>query len=151
MLSTLNLTVTTLSDPSGPGSTVSLRQAINTANADTVDSQVNIGFAASLKVTIDLTTALPNLANNISINGPGASVLTVQRDSNAAQFSVFTVNNGVTDISGMTISGGSAVNGGGIDNNGTLTVDNSTFTNNNGLVGNSSCGGGGIYNGGLSQ
>ena len=69
MLSTLNLTVTTLADPSSPTGTVSLRQAINTANADTIDSLVNINFAAGLHGTIDLTTALPNLANNISIMG----------------------------------------------------------------------------------
>ena len=139
MLSTLNLTVTTLSDPSGPGSTVSLRQAINTANADTVDSQVNIGFAASLKGTIDLTTALPNLASNISINGPGASVLTVQRDSVAPDFSVFTVNSGETvGISGMMISGGDVGGdafGGDILNDGNLTVNSSIITNGSAWVG----------------
>src|SRR5208337_4899920 len=91
MLSTLNLTVTTLADP-GPTGTVSLRQAITTANADMTDSQEVINFAPSLNGgTIDLMMALPNLANNISITGPGASNLTLQRDSSAATFSVFTV------------------------------------------------------------
>ena len=146
MLSTLNLTVTTLADPSGPASTVSLRQAINAANADTVDSQENIGFAAGLKGTIDLTTALPNLANNISINGPGASVLTVQRDSAAPDFSVFTVNSGETvSISGMMISGGEVggdSGGGDIYNDGNLTVNSSTITNGSAWVG------GGIANDG---
>ena len=59
MLSTLNLTVTSLADPSSPTGTISIRQAINTANADTIDSLVNINFAAGLHGTIDLTTALP--------------------------------------------------------------------------------------------
>ena len=60
LLSTLNLTVTTLADPSGPTGTVSLRQAIVTANNDTTDSQVNISFAINVRGTIDLTTALPS-------------------------------------------------------------------------------------------
>ena len=53
-------------------------------------------------------------------------------------------------VANDTFTGNSATDGGGIYNEGTLTVDNSTFTNNSGLVGDSSCGGGGIYNGGLS-
>jgi len=160
MLSTLNLTVTTLSDPSGPSGTVSLREAINTANADTVDSQVNIGFAAALTGKIDLTTALPVLNNNITINGPGATSLTVQRDPSAANFSIFTVNSGAINISGLTISGGtgstlssgpgsSGINGGGIiteqmsppgwvDGN-SLTVSGDVFANN------SASSGGAIY------
>src|SRR5208337_5649384 len=79
LLSTLNLTVTTLlDDPTTPiPGQVTLRDAINTANADTVDSQEIISFAAGLHGTIDLTQALPNLVNNISINGPGASSLIV--------------------------------------------------------------------------
>jgi hypothetical protein len=86
-----------------------LRQAINTANADKIDSLENINFAAGLTGKTDLTTVLPNLANNISINGPGAQYLTVQRDSSAAQFSVFTVNSGeAVNISGITITGGNA-------------------------------------------
>ncbi len=95
LLSTLNLTVTTLADdPVTPISgQTTLRDAITQANAST-DSQEVISFASVLQGTIDLTQGLPNLANNITINGPGASNLTVQRDSSAAQFSVFTVDNG---------------------------------------------------------
>ena len=153
-MSTLNLTVTTLADPSGPTGTVSLRQAIVTANADMTDSQENINFAVNLSGTIDLTTALPNLANNISINGAGGSIITVQRDSGAPQFSVFTVNSGETvNISGVTITGGDVVSGGGggINNNGVLTAAYDIFTGNSAggninveYVTNSPYGGGGI-------
>jgi len=142
LLSTLNLTVTTLSDPAVLTGAMSLRQAINVANADTVDSQEVISFAANLQGTIDLTQALPNLANNISINGPGAMNLTVQRDPSAVAFSVFTVDSGETvSLSGITISGGSTTNGGGIYNNGVLTVANDIFTGNA-----ATDSGGGIYN-----
>ena len=152
LLSTLNLTVNTLTDdPNGPisGSTT-LRDAITQANAST-DSQEVINFASGLQGTIDLTKALPALANNISINGPGASSLTVQRDSSSTitQFSVFTVNGGDTDtISGMTISGGnSAFNGGGIYSSGTgmLTVSKCIITGNSAQFN-----GGGIYGGQLT-
>ena len=157
LLSTLNLTVTTLSDPSGPNGTLSLRQAINAANADTTDSQMNIGFTPGLQGTIDLTTALPNLANNISINGNGEP-LTVQRDAAAPDFSVFTVNSGETvSLSGITIAGGNATTtmglgdvsgeGGGVYNAGSLTVTDSVFSNNSANIGPNN-GGGGIYNAG---
>src|SRR5208337_2292507 len=132
-------------DDSGVGT---LRAAIS--QADTGNSYV-IKFA--VKGTIDLTSALPALDNNIVIKGPGASNLTVQRDSRPSTplFSVFTVDSGVTvSLSGMTIAGGnagvdgygggiSAYDGGGIFNAGTVTVTSSIFINNSGL-------GGGIYN-----
>src|SRR5208337_945352 len=153
LLSTLNLTVTTLADdPVTPISEqTTLRDAITQANADTTDSQEVISFAVT--GTIDLTSVLPDLVNNISIQGPGASNLTVKRVSSAPDFSVFTVDSGETvSLSGMTIAGGNATStmglgdisggGGGIYNAGALTVTNSTFTNNSAPLGN----GGGIDN-----
>ena len=133
MLSTVPITVVSVAD-SGVGT---LRAAITQANANTAN-QYAITITAD--GTIDLISALPDLANNITISGPGASNLTVQRDSTAPDFSVFTVNSSeIVGISGMTISGGNASNGGGIYNNGTLTVNNCTFTDNAAFYG------GGIY------
>src|SRR5208337_3783581 len=161
LLSTLNLTVTTLADdPVTPISEqTTLRDAITQANADTTDSQEVISFAVT--GTIDLTSVLPDLVNNISIQGPGASNLTVKRVSSAPDFSVFTVDSGETvSLSGMTIAGGNATStmglgdisgeGGGIYNAGALTVTNSTFTGNSASIGNGggNTGGGGIYNAG---
>jgi MBG domain (YGX type)/Right handed beta helix region len=143
MLSTITLSVNTLADdPNGPtlGYTT-LRDAITQADVDTAN-QYAINFAVD--GTIDLTSALPDLSNNIVLDGPGALDLTVQRDPNAAAFSVFTVDSGVTvNLSGMTIAGGNAGfysgNGGGVDNFGTLTVSNSVLSNNSAWMG------GGIY------
>jgi predicted outer membrane repeat protein len=144
LLSTIPLTVNTLADdPGGPVSgQTTLRDAITQADADT-GNQYILNFCVT--GTIDLSNALSDLSNNIEIDGPGASNLTVQRDPSAAPFSVFTVDSGTSvSISGMTISGGNAGSGGaggGIDNSGTLTVSDSTFTYNSaGLRG------GGIYN-----
>ena len=91
LLSTISLTVNTLGDdPSGPtNGQLTLRDAINQADADTASSYV-IDF--SVTGTIDLTSPLPDLDNNISLGGPGASDLTVQRDPNAPDFSVFTAD-----------------------------------------------------------
>ena len=136
MLSTVPITVVSVAD-SGVGT---LRDAITQADANTGNSYA-INF--SVTGTIQLTSPLPDLSNNIALNGPGASDLTVQRDSSPSTplFSVFMVDSGVIEIiSGITISGGNSINGGGFNNNGTLTVDNSAFT------GNSAGYGGGIFN-----
>ena len=70
----ITLTVTSRAD-SGTGT---LRDSITTANHDTADEYViNFGVTG----TINLATALPDLDNNITIQGPGASSLTVQRDA----------------------------------------------------------------------
>jgi predicted outer membrane repeat protein len=132
----MTLTVNTLADdPSGPSpgsTTLTLRDAITKADAGTgTGNQYVIKFARSLKGTINLTKALPFLDNTITIQGPGATKLTVNRTATAPFFPIFTVDKGETDtISGLTITGGDATDGGGIDNLGTLTVSKVTFTDN---------------------
>ncbi len=125
--------------------TGSLREAIDQAN--TMPGPDTIAFAPSVTGTITLSSALPDLSTNITVEGPGASVLTVARSATPGtpSFRIFTVTAGAeVTISGLTITGGRAVNGGGIDNSGTLTLTNST------LSGNSAPGdfGGGIDNSG---
>ena len=138
VISTNSLVVNTLvDDPSGrtPGYTT-LRDAINQADFDTANPYV---ITFSVTGTIDLTSPLPDLNNNIDIVGPGASDLTVLRDPNAISlFSVFTVDSGETDsLSGMTIEGaktalGMPGAGGGILNHGDLTVNGAVFHDNYG-------------------
>src|SRR5208337_2619199 len=77
------LVVNTLADdPSGPtpGYTT-LRDAITQADFDTANAYV---ITFSVTGTIDLTSPLPDLDNNIDLDGPGASDLTVQRLSSAS-------------------------------------------------------------------
>jgi hypothetical protein len=138
VLSTISLPVTSLAD-TGVGT---LRAAITTADQGAASNRYVIKFSVTLPATIDLKSALPDLHNNITIKGPGASNLTVQRDSSAPDFSVFTVDGGETvTLSGMTIAGGNADRGGGIDNNGMTTISNSIFTDNS-----AGGGGGGLFN-----
>ena len=63
-------------DPVGEGLNGSLRYCITHA-ADGDD----ITFGEGVTGTINLTGALPNLTHSISIEGPGADLLTVRRDT----------------------------------------------------------------------
>jgi hypothetical protein len=118
----------------------SLRQAILDANAaagtDTIEFQVG------LTGTITLMSALPQVTQDLTINGPGAAVLIV---SGNHLYQVFNIASGVTvSISGLTISNGNDPGGGGgISNAGLLSITNSTFS------GNSASSGGGIFNNGV--
>lgn len=116
---------------SGPGS---LRQIISEAPSGTL-----ISFAVT--GTITLTSGQLTISQNLTIQGPGANVLTISGNNLVR---VFQVNSGFTvGISGLTIANGNAAagNGGGITNgNSTLTVTNCTLT------GNSADLGGGIFN-----
>src|SRR5688572_3634897 len=78
------ITVTNLND-SGAGS---LRQAIISANANADASAIT--FGTGLAGTINLSSALPYLGTSMTINGPGANVITVRRNGTAS-YSIFTV------------------------------------------------------------
>src|SRR5262249_8710877 len=99
-----------------------LRFCINYANnnpgPDTIDFKVT--------GTINLTSALPDLASDIDILGPGPYQLTIQRSS-AETFRIFNILFGVTvHLSGLTVSHGSIVQseGAGIRNVGNLAISN---------------------------
>ena len=138
--------VNTVNDSTG-GGTVSLRDAINALNGTggTITFDPVVFAPASGPYTIQLGSALPNLANNITITGPGANVLTV---SGAFTRRVFTINSGRTvSISGLTIANGlvsgiagnntnpptngQPAMGGGILNSGDLTLTLCVLSGNN--------------------
>jgi hypothetical protein len=141
--SQIGLTVTSLAD-SGPGT---LRAAILTADAGSHSDQFTIGFAVT--GTIDLQSPLPDLNNSITIQGPGASRLTVERAAGISfPSAIVTMDAGQSaTLSGVTIANG---NEGGITNEGTLTVANCKVMNNTGSPHGPSIVslGGGIYNDG---
>ncbi len=143
-----SILVTNTND-SGPGS---LRQAITDTNANADTNAIN--FQAGLTGTITLLSALPDLSTSMSINGPGANLMTVARSAvgGTPNFRIFAINSGKTvKISGLTMSNGNVTSGlaptnsgGAIFNSGTLTLTSSTVTGNNANPG----GGGGIFNNG---
>ena len=157
----------------GSGLVGDLRYAISQANANPGS---DIAFAVT--GTIQLLTPLPNLTADVTINGPGATLLIVS----GATTSVLTFDSGVTaNLSGLTLSGGSAEggiisgtgtaaseNGGAIVNQGALTVTDCIISGNRAgafgggiynsgtltvtdstITGNQAAQGGGIYNGAL--
>jgi CSLREA domain-containing protein len=127
-----------------------LRGAINAANTNSGADTITF----SVTGTILLGSALPALADDVTISGPGANALTVTRDPAAAAFRIFTINSGKTvTISGLKITngnpGGPPALGGGIYNDhATLTLSNCTISGNS-AVGTSGFGGG-IYSDGSS-
>jgi CSLREA domain-containing protein len=117
-----------------------LREAINAANQGAASDIIR--FAPGLTGTIQLSAALPTLSSNISITGPGQSLLTVRRNS-GGNYRIFTVSNGLTISNGLASSGNA---GGGIFNDrGTLNVASCHITGNSSDPASSSEGGG-IYN-----
>jgi hypothetical protein len=125
-------TVTSLAD-AGPGS---LRDALATTPlGGTVD------FQPDLSGTITLTSATLAITQDVTIAGPGASVITVSGNN---AFQVFNIAPAATVMmTGLTIANGNSPDGdgGGIYNSGTLAVTDCTVSNNS--VRNS---GGGIFN-----
>jgi hypothetical protein len=120
----------------------SLRQAIsNAAAGDTINFSLPPGTAA-----ITLTSDQLLINKNLTISGPGAGLLTVQRStaSGTPQFRIFQIASSTVTISGLTIANGNPTSavGGGIGGGGTLTITNCTVS------GNTAVSGGGISIGG---
>ncbi|HEX8889752.1 MAG TPA: cadherin-like domain-containing protein, partial [Pyrinomonadaceae bacterium] len=136
-----------------------LRAALEETNAIPSDDAISFDTAAGHAfdpataphtITLDDTNgALPAIDGNLTITGPGANTLTVQRSSLAtSDIRIFAINSGKTvSISGLTMSGGKvAAAGGGILNNGTLTLTDAVVSGND--ISSGSNWGGGIFNGG---
>ena len=126
-----SLVVTTTAD-SGPGS---FRQTI--LNAFGGDA---ISFAVSANGTIPLTSGQLLINKDLTIVGPGADQLTVQRS--AGEFRIFEVAaNTSVSLSGMTIANGllTGGGGGGIYSEGTIQLTNVD------VVGNKAGFGGGLF------
>lgn len=120
------ITVTNGND-SGAGS---LRRAIlDASSGDTIN------FAPSV-TTVNLTSDELVIDKNLTIIGPDANRLTVQRSTNAPEFRIFHIrSNTVTvSISGITISNGSVSegdgDGGGVRSAGRLTLSDSVISGN---------------------
>ncbi len=130
---------------SGPSSG-DLRYVVGLANANSNPAGSEISFSPGVFVTEQTITLVSSLVLSETqgpeiIEGPGASLVTIDGDQAG---SVFIVNSGTTaTLSGLTISGGRASSGGGIANSGALTVTTSIITGNEAAVS-----GGGIINSG---
>lgn len=135
-------TVDRLSDnnPAGGGEGVGavgdLRYCMTGANAAGGSNTIEF----SVTGTINLAGELPLINNNLTINGPGANLLIVRRNT-GGDYRIFTVNsNRVVTINGLTMTKGRVFSspnfggGGGIFVNGgaTLNLTDSVVTDNEG-------------------
>ncbi len=121
------VTVTSLADPLQSGQTT-LRQAISSvANGGTIT------FANGLLPgTINLTGGELIINKDLTIQGPGAGLLTISgNNAQAGGFRAFQITDDAeVTISGVTIATGRAQQGGAIHNSGDLTINSSTIMNN---------------------
>ena len=114
--------VTTLEDSANSyDGLTSLREAIIFANGNADTTAIT--FAPGLTGTINLLSALPSLTTNLSITGPGAAALTVQR-AVSQNFRIFAIAAGASvSLNGLAIAHGKmSAPGAGISNAGTLTI-----------------------------
>ncbi|WP_425395591.1 choice-of-anchor Q domain-containing protein [Aeoliella sp.] len=134
----------------------SLREAITLANLTGAPDTIRF-VESTWNGTINLQSELPTITKALSIEGPGASLLTINAGGGATQdpgdgFRALRIDDGVegnslvVDISGLTITGGDPTSdslgglGGAIYSCETLTITDSVIT------GNTAVSGGGIYN-----
>jgi parallel beta-helix repeat protein len=138
-----NLVVNTTIDGTGsPSGDLSLRQAINLANALDVAETITfdpIVFATPQTITLTAgQLELSDTGGTVTISGPAAGVTI----SGGGMSRVFQVDSGVTAVlSGLTISGGSTTgDGGGVyDDGGTITLIDCTLSGNSAAVGGAIC------------
>ena len=132
-----------------------LREAIVAANALADDNTIR--FAPGVGGTIQLTQELPVLTSNVTVEGPGANVLTVRRNS-GGDYRILTISNGTVNgptivLAGLKISNGQAPalmppwnSGGGIMNDrGRLFIRGCTISGNRSHPSESNFGGG-VFN-----
>lgn len=142
--SALNLPVTTLSE-------AALASAISTANSTPGPDEITISATGA----IELTAALPSIATDVTLVGPGMSKLTIRRSAAAGPFSVLRITDDIdptpeVKIYGLTLTGGKATQGGGMDVGDYATVElhDVAVVNNQALGSSGSIWGAGIHNAG---
>ena len=117
---------------------LTLRQAINLAGAVAQPATFDPAVFSTPQVITLTGGPLVISGNAVTINGPGAKLLSV---NGGGASGVLEIHGSAATISGLTITGGKAANGGGLYNNGgSLTLTNATVT------GNSAQFGGGVAN-----
>ena len=147
--------VNSLADPGTGGcddAECTLREAIAFAFANgtiTFDPALTSGGPA--QITLDATSGQLLISKNLTITGPGASLMTVRRESTAPSFRILEVaasRDVFVTLAGLTISGGSNATGAGIANQGfgALTLRRMVISGNTASA--SGAVGGGVYTGG---
>ncbi len=150
---TATITVNSVADVQANNNQCTFREALINANNNNQSGSTDCTAGSGADVinfdlpfgvnTINLAGILPDISDNLTINGLGANRLIVRRNT-GGDYRIFVVNGGITaTFQGLTISNGLGTNGpGGILSSGTLTINNCAITNNQGT----GLFGGGIFN-----
>ncbi|HYQ79714.1 MAG TPA: choice-of-anchor Q domain-containing protein [Solirubrobacterales bacterium] len=122
--SALSFPVTSTADTKTKGT---LRASIEEANLSFLEPDT---IPIEVTGTIELGSALPPIAEDITVTGPGADSLTVER-TGSTPFRIFWLSGGDATFSGLTVSGGKDIYGAGFFNeDGTLTLNRVAVTGN---------------------
>lgn len=125
-----------------------LRASIEEANAHIGADSIPINITGTIK----LVSALPGIGGDVTIAGPGAGSLTVERSNSAPTFfGVLNFSGSTSTLSGITVRGGVAETGAGILNGsgGDLTLVRVVVTGNQAASeGGMYASGGGIFSNG---
>ncbi|MEP7343121.1 MAG: Ig domain-containing protein [Acidobacteriota bacterium] len=119
----------------GAGANGDLRYCMTQANAAGGSNSINF----TVMGTINLAGELPLINNNLTINGPGANLMTVRRNT-GGDYRIFTINfNRTVTVTGLTITKGRVLpngftGGGGffVNPGATLNLSDSVVTDNEG-------------------
>ena len=117
-----------------------LREAIINANGNNQSGSTDCApgngadtITFSIGTTINLTSALPDITDSLTINGrlsPTEPLLTVRRDT-GGDYRIFNITGGTVSLNGLTIANGKADNGGGVlSNAATLNLNDCYLTGN---------------------
>lgn len=116
----------------GAGTIGDLRYCMAQANIAGGSNTINF----SVFGTINLTGELPLIDNNLTINGPGANLMTVRRNT-GGDYRIFTINsNRIVTMAGLTITKGRVTGSGGggffVNPGASLSLSDSVVTDNEG-------------------
>ena len=133
----------------GTGNGCTLREAITAANSNPREITFAPALTAGGPAVIDLLTAIPAINASVRIQGPGASLLTIERSpaGGTPNFRIFRINAGKgLTISGVTVANGSIVGAGAQNLGGNFFNDQGGTLAINSCVVRDAVNGGGISN-----
>ena len=149
---TATITVNSVADgaPANNGQ-CTLREAMLNANGNNQSGSTDCTAGSGADIinfnlptgvqTINLAGELPPITESLTIQGTGANLLIVRRNT-GGNYRIFVFASGITgNLSGLTITNGNSDFGGGVNNGGTLTITECAITSNTASVN-----GGGVNN-----
>lgn len=123
-----------------------ISQANSTQGADTIQFDSSV-FGPGGASGVSLQTALPQISDDLTIDGLSSVRLAIQRDSSAGSFGLLGIAEYATVVlNNLEFSNGQGFDGGALYNLGNLTLNDCLLDNNTAQTSDGGGRGGGIYN-----